>query len=89
MCGTTDIDAVCDGMDEQTFQRWQAADAVGMLNHTDRMLGLIAFLLASYMEVKMGRPNELQELTMPWVPQAEAASAQDLVRELRTKLGQD
>lgn len=87
MVGTTDIDAVCDAMDEETFQRWRAADAIGMLNHTERMLGLIAYLLASYLEVKMSRPNELQELTMPWVPHTEAASAEDLVKELRRKLG--
>jgi hypothetical protein len=59
------VDALLDSMTSQEFEQWQVYDRVQPLNHGDRMLGLIAFMLACYFGVDTDR-DELRKICMPW-----------------------
>lgn len=53
-------------MSEQEFQRWQAYDKVEPLNHEAKMLGLIAYMLANYIGMKIPEGMSLVKMCMPW-----------------------
>tara|TARA_Y100000593_G_scaffold46010_1_gene87476 strand:+ start:1747 stop:2019 length:273 start_codon:yes stop_codon:yes gene_type:complete len=66
IAGTPDIDAVTDSIDEKTFSRWMAAERIGMLGHSERMLGFLCFMVANYLGLKFDNPDDLRALSMPW-----------------------
>ena len=75
LAGSPDIDAVSDSIDEATFQRWMAAEELGMFGHTEKMLGFIAFILANYVGMKFDSGDDLRQITMPWSKPEEANGA--------------
>lgn len=68
-------------MSSQEFEQWQLYDFVEPLNHGPRMLGLIAFMLATYFGVE-GDREELRKICMPWDQEEEITGA-DAAKILR------
>ncbi len=83
MVGSTDIDAVTDSIDEQTFTRWLAAEEIGMFGHSERMLGFLCYMIANYMELKFDNSDDLRAITMPWSESQEVDPA-SAFRSLKT-----
>lgn len=83
LAGSLDIDAVSDSIDEATFERWMAAEEIGMFGHAEKMLGFIAFILANYVGMKFDNSDDLRQITMPWShpEQADGAAAYQSIKQ--------
>ncbi len=44
------------------FDEWQARDAVIPLDHTEKMLGWIAYMMSRYLGY-----DDMEEVCMPWI----------------------
>jgi len=63
MSGELDPDKVVDEMGEELFAKWLAYDNVVPMDHTEQMLGFIAWMMGSY----FGQPKmALRKLATPW-----------------------
>jgi len=51
------------------FGRLEAYDQVMPLDHSARMLGLLTFMVGSYLEFNTGEDVTLREICMPWLPE--------------------
>ena len=85
MEGTVDVDGMLDRMTPEEFDGWCAKDTIEPIGYSSRMLGLIAFMLASYMSGSDAEidPNDF----MPWeryIPkkQHDNAAAMNLIRSV-------
>ena len=85
LAGSPDIDDVSDAIDEATFQRWMAADEIGMLGHADKMLGFIAFMIANYIGLKFDNADDLRAITMPWSRPEDAGSGAAVYQSLKAQ----
>ena len=85
LAGSPNIDEVSDSIDETTFQRWMAADEIGMLGHADKMLGFIAFMIANYIGMKFDNADDLRAITMPWSTPEDPGSGADVYSSLKAR----
>lgn len=81
---TTDVDGMLQGMTVDQFNEWCIKDKIEPIGHGQRMLGLIAYMLACYLSsghaVKPG-------LLMPWLdtssrPEIDNAAAKALLNSV-------
>ena len=69
LLGHPDPDAFFDSLTPEEFDRYRARNEVLPYDHTPKMLGLIAFMLANY----LGHKSISEEVCMPWLDQSPAA----------------
>jgi len=62
-----------ESMSTDQFDRHAAYDAVVPLDHTEKMLGLIGWMLAAYLDMKID-DDELKKMCMPWIPEQRLTS---------------
>jgi hypothetical protein len=60
-------------MEASEFEGWRIYDMVEPLGHSDRMLGLIAFMLSCYLGID--DKEEMRKICMPWDSETEADPA--------------
>ncbi len=84
LAGSPYIDEVSDSIDETTFQKWMAADEIGLLGHADKMLGFIAFMIANYIGMKFENADDLRAITMPW-SKPDTGSGIDVYKSLKAQ----
>lgn len=85
LAGSLNIDEVSDSIDEATFQKWMAADEIGMLGHAEKMLGFIAFMIANYIGMKFENADDLRAITMPWSKPENTGSGADVYKSLKAQ----
>ena len=73
--GTTDVDGMLDRMTPEQFQEWCAKDEVEPIGYSSRMLGMIGFMLATYMAGESSDVNAND--FMPWEKFAPEAKPQN------------
>ncbi len=65
MEGTTDVDGMLDRMTPAQFDEWCAKDEVEPIGYSSRMLGLIGYMLATYMAGDKADDVKVDDY-MPW-----------------------
>ena len=63
-----------DSLTSNEFAELEAYDQVMPLDHSERMLGLLAFMVAKYLEMDFGGDDELRLICMPWLPKEKTTS---------------
>jgi len=59
-------------LSSKDFDKLEAYDRVLPLDHTERMLGFIAWMLAKYLDLKTDDDDGLEKMCMPWMPEHRA-----------------
>tara|TARA_Y100000401_G_C8235701_1_gene180422 strand:- start:77 stop:340 length:264 start_codon:yes stop_codon:yes gene_type:complete len=72
---------VMKSMTHDEFSELEAYDMVMPLDHTPRMLGLIAYMIAKYLEMDFGSDEALEKICMPWLP-PQKNSSKDAIASL-------
>ena len=80
---TTDVDGMLDRMTPEQFSEWEAYDTIQPIDHTPDMLGLIAWMISSYISEE---PVE-REWYMPWLKGAKTAAGTATGKEFMKKQG--
>ena len=57
------------------FCKLDAYDRVMPIDHSQRMLGFIAYMIGKYLEMDLGSDDALREVCMPWLPEEKADSS--------------
>ena len=84
VAGTTDVDGMLDSMTPEQFQEWCIKDQIEPIGYQSQALGLIAWLIHSYLA---SDSDATPETFMPWlshVPKAghHNAAAQQLLKHV-------
>lgn len=65
-------------MEASEFEGWRVYDMVEPLNHGDRMLGLIAFMLSCYFGAD--DKDEMRKICMPWDIESEVTDPASIIK---------
>jgi len=85
---TVDVDGMLESMSPEQFDEWCAKDAVEPIGYASQTLGMIVYLIHSYMS---GKPDD-PESFMPWIkyapkPVHDNAKARQLLKQIAGGMG--
>jgi hypothetical protein len=82
LTGSLDPDGLMECITNEDFDKLEAYDKVLPLDHTQRMLGFIAYMLAEFFGLKFEGEETLMQICMPWMPKDAPLSSANAVASL-------
>jgi len=79
-----------DSLTPEEFNRLDAYDRIMPLDHSERMLGLLAYMIANFLGFDMADDGtSMLEICMPWLPEenTSAKAAQAALSPVAVKMG--
>jgi len=81
-CGTANVDRVQADLDHDAWDRWEAFDAELPLDHSAKMLGLIALWIGQQLKVELPDGITLTDICLPWTSGVDIDQTENAISSL-------